>query len=143
MLHAFDDGFGTMQLTKLPIPVKQLWKWTANVAEEVSRAQGFAGNAATCNDQVQQGLDWNQETGGTPPNQGTAFPMAPEFTEGQVDRETWARYNSPFRYHSRDPIQAMWVNRNTNAPGNKYANDLTDRKSTIQDSGIFPPLWGN
>jgi len=141
VLHSSDNGFGIMQLTAGAIPIDQLWNWEENANEGESRADDFTDNAETYNDQVQQGQNWTGATGGTPPNEGTAFPNAPEFSNDELDRETWARYNSGFRYHDFDPAQGAWVNRNVNAPGNQYADDLNTRRDQIQQNNVFPPLW--
>ncbi len=150
VLRTPDNGFGIMQLTAGSIPINQLWNWQANVDEGESRIDGFTTAANTYNDQVQQGLLWNGTTGGSPPNEGTAYPNASEFTADQLDRETWARYNSGYRYHDYDPNAGAWVNRDAGdigsgyyAPGNAFADDLATWGDNIQNNQNYPPLWGN
>lgn len=141
VLHSGDNGLGIMQLTAGQIQINHLWNWRDNVNDGESRANGFTAAADAYNNQVQLGQQWTGVTGGIPPNEGMAFPNAPEFNADQLDRETWARYNSGFRYHDYDPIQNAWVNRNPTAPGNNYADDLATRKAGIQQNNVFPPLW--
>jgi hypothetical protein len=143
VLHTFDNGFGIMQLTSGNIPKEQLWNWRQNVLEGISRLQGFTNNAQTYNNQVQQGLAWDNQTGGNPPNEGVAYPNAPEFNDDQLDRETWARYNTGYRYYDYDPNANAWVTRQFNNPaGINYANDLANRRDNINNNNQYPPLWG-
>jgi hypothetical protein len=131
-----------MQLTSGVIPINQLWNWQANVNEGEARADACTANAQTYNDQVQQGLHWTGATGGAPPNEGVAYPDAPEFTVEQLDRETWSRYNSGYRYHNYDSVNNKWVPRSATAPGSGYADDLATRRDAILQNNQYPPVWG-
>ena len=153
VLRSTDNGFGIMQLTNTPIPtVRQLWNWRANVAAGEAKLTGNAADAEHYNNQVQQGLDWDGRTGGVPPNEGVAFPDAPEFTDAQMDLEVWARFCGYFRYHDWDPGNsneemgpirpAQWVRRPES--GTNTTCDRADVRAAIRDNiaaGVYPPEW--
>jgi hypothetical protein len=142
-----------MQLTNTPIPtVRQLWNWRANVAAGEAKLTGNAADAEHYNNQVQQGLDWDGRTGGVPPNEGVAFPDAPEFTDAQMDLEVWARFCGYYRYHDWDPGNsnvemgpirpAQWVRRPES--GTNTTCDRADVRAAIRDNiaaGVYPPEW--
>ena len=153
VLRSTDNGFGIMQLTNTPIPtVRQLWNWRANVAAGEAKLTGNAADAEHYNNQVQQGLDWDGRTGGVPPNEGVAFPDAPEFTDAQMDLEVWARFCGYYRYHDWDPGNsneemgpirpAQWVRRPES--GTNTTCDRADVRAAIRDNiaaGVYPPEW--
>ena len=150
VLRSGDNGFGIMQLTSGTIPKNELWNWKDNANEGESRADAFTASALIYNDQVQQGLPWDSNTGhqGTgPPNEGIAFPDAPEFTQDELDLETWARYNSGLRYHdwteTATPGVFEWKRRVPEGAGAglTYADDLQAFRDDIINNSVFPPLW--
>ena len=148
-----DNGFGIMQLTNTPLPtVRQLWNWRANVAAGEAKLTGNAADAEHYNNQVRQGLDWDGRTGGEPPNEGVAFPDAPEFTDAEMDLEVWARYCAGYRYHDWDPGNAnpemgpvrpaQWVRRcvtSTNSSCHR-ADVRAEIRNNIA-AGAYPPEW--
>lgn len=84
------------------------------------------------------------------PNQGQAYPEAPEFTDDQMDMEVWARYNGNYRYYDWDPdgipnddppVAPRWVQRETGAvrTGVHYANELQPVRDEIR-LGTYPSL---
>lgn len=140
VLHALDNGMGVMQLTSGPTPtIKDLWNWQTNVDNGLVRLRRREQEALAYNDQVQQGLPITGVD--EPPNIGTAYPAAPEFTENQLDLEVWARYNSNYRYHDYNPDLGAWVPRNATNP---TALENADNLNAVQNSymaGNLPAGW--
>ncbi len=139
VLRTFDNGFGIMQLTSGYPTKNQLRNWIQNATEGVVRLVQLAADAQTYNNQVRQGSSWNYQTGGNPPNEGVAYPNAPNFTGEQLDLEIWARYNS---YHNYDSVQGIWDRRPSNSSGLTYADDLARRRNSILNNNQYPPGWG-
>jgi hypothetical protein len=144
VLHTSDNGIGIGQLTN-PVPTeRQVWHWAANAAEMVARLNPFRANALVYQKQVQNGLPWTAKTGGSPPNEGVAYPGAPNFTADQLDLEMWARYNGGYRYHDYDPPTNTWVRRIPAPRGAKtslpYADALLALRQQV-DRGVFPAGW--
>lgn len=144
VLRAADDGYGLGQLTT-PVPSsRQLWDWQANVEDSIGRLDAFRVDASTYLDQVRRGLVWDAATGNGPPfppNEGDAFPDAPDFTDDELDLEMWARYNSGRRYHDYDPVGRRWVRQRSTSTGvTRYAPELLAIRQQV-DVGTFPRGW--
>lgn len=149
VLRSVDDGYGLGQLT-IPRPTsRELWDWKANVDGSVARLDAFRADARTYQEQVRQGLPWDGAIGSLappapnppPPNEGTAFPDAPAFTEDQLDLEMWARYNSGRRYHDYHPATSTWVRQPSTSTGvTEYAPELLAMRIQV-DAGNYPSLW--
>lgn len=137
-------GYGLGQLTSPPPDIRDLWDWTWNVVDSVSWLNNLRGDAATYAKQVQEGLPWDDHTGGTPPDPGVAYPDAPDFTDEQLDLEMLARYNGRYRYHNYDPATQSWVRRL--APGADTGTSLpyADAVKQVADdviAGNPPKGW--
>jgi hypothetical protein len=75
-----------------PLDPQHLWNWRDNATETKRRLTGCRNRASVYQAQVQNGLPWDDNTGGSAPNQVVPFPTAPAFTEDQLDLEVWSRY---------------------------------------------------
>jgi len=137
-------GYGLAQLTSPAPEVHDLWDWTWNVSNAMSRLNAFRDDAMTYCRQVQGGSPWSSATGGRPPNEGTAYPDAPDFTDNELDLEMLARWNGGYRYHDFDPDSGSWQRRlppgqdaGTSLP---YADRVLDVAAQV-DTGNDPPGW--
>ncbi len=150
VLRSFDNGYGIGQLTKRPPPtLSQLWNWKENVQNSLARLNSFRNDALTYLSQVRNGDPWIWDpargvgaTGGNPPNEGTSYPNAPNFTADQLDLEMWSRYNSGYRYHNYNPASNSWVRRLPGAvAGLVYADELLAVRNNV-NAGNPPGGWG-
>jgi IPT/TIG domain len=138
-------GYGIGQLTTDPVPsTQELWDWYANVDSAYAKLLQLRDDAIVYQHQVQQGLPWTSQTGGKPPNEGTAYPDAPDFTDNQLDLEMYARYNGGYRYHNYNPPTQAWQRRL--APGQDvgtslpYAHEVEAVKEQVL-AGNYPAGW--
>jgi hypothetical protein len=137
-------GYGIGQLTTPPPTSDQLWNWTANLGAALDLLQVLRIDAVAYQQQVQTGAPWDTQTGGQAPNEGIAYPTAPDFTGDELDLEMWARYNGGYRYHNYDPIAGSWIRRlpagqgaGTSLP---YAEALAKLKAQVL-AGNPPAGW--
>jgi hypothetical protein len=138
-------GYGIGQLTTDPVPATQeLWDWYANVDSACAKLLQLRDDAIVYQYQVQQGLPWTGQTGGKPPNEGIAYPDAPDFTDNQLDVEMYARYNGGYRYHNYHPPTQTWQRRlppgqdlGTSLP---YADQVEAAKQQVL-AGRYPAGW--
>ena len=134
--------FGLGQLTE-PLRPEQLWNWRENATETVRRLTELRDHAWIYQTQVQNGLPWNDKTGGRPPNEGVAYPDAPAFTEDQLDLEMWSRYQDGLRYHDYVDSASAWARR-TDRSGDQGSLDYADELRGLCDAvlaGDFPEGW--
>jgi len=144
VLRAADDGYGIGQLT-IPRPrSRELWDWQANATDSIARLDGFRADAMLYVQQVRDGSSWTAATGvrpPSPPNEGQAFPDAPDFTEDQLDLEMWARYNSGRRYHDYNPATGQWQRQTSASTGlTVYAPELLAMRQQVA-AGNLPRGW--
>jgi len=144
VLVSFDFGYGIGQLTTPAPRSRELWDWRANALDSISRLDGFRADALTYLQQVRDGTSWTAATGTrppSPPNEGQAFPDAPDFTEDQLDLEMWARYNSGRRFHDYNPATRQWERQSSGSDGILvYAPALLKMRQQVE-AGNFPRTW--
>lgn len=102
-----------------PVPTgRQIWDWVANVD----------GGLGLYNEKQTDAREYPRRTRQT-------YPNATDFTEDQLRRETWQRYNGG-HYWAWDDESQQWVS----DPPNNYAAKVAAYYDAV-NSGDLPPGW--